>query len=260
MNGLIRNTVTVSLLTFLCLSSTACKRDEPNGNGDEGPPLTIEEIDVACALIASCLPPASESPGDCATSALTRPATGRRLTPEWLECLAEAGPDCGAVARCAPQAAGDPCAEMPQGKTCQEDILVSCFGGNLEYVTDCTAWGLECVMVAGEAQCRGNDQSCLEGDESCDGTTAVMCLGYRQERFDCDGLVEARVCVERADLAYCEPETPVCVPADYTETCEGSTIVFCSASGLEARIDCTLLGFAGCIPEGNRAVCSNEAG
>ena len=247
------------LLSTALLTSTGCKRGGTNGNGDEEPPLTIEEIDVACARITSCLPPAKESPGECALAALARPATGRRLTPEWLECLAEAGNDCEAVDRCAPQVSGDPCGDMPQGTTCQEDILISCFGGNQEFVTDCAAWGLECATVSGTAQCRGTGQSCLEGDESCDGATAVMCLGYREERFDCGALIEDRVCVEDSDLAECVPETLECDPTDFSGSCEGNAVLFCSAGGLATRVDCTSIGFSGCVEEANRAICGEAA-
>lgn len=243
-----------------CLSGAGCKKDEPGGNGNSEPSLAPEEIDAACALIVSCLPPASESASDCSTSALTRPAAGRRFTQAWLECLAAAGSRCDAVNTCAPEVVGDPCADMPQGETCQGDRLISCFGGRIDYVTDCAAWGLECAEVAGESQCRGTGPSCLEGSESCDGTTAVMCLGYSEERFDCSELVDGRRCVERSDMAFCVSEVADCDPTTFIDACDGAAVVFCSASGREVRLDCTLLGFTGCIQEGDRAICGEVAG
>jgi hypothetical protein len=243
--------VTIALALATCLAGARCDEQGPA----PAPPLEPEEIDTACALIVSCLPPASESASDCATAALTRPATGRRLTREWLDCLAAAGARCDAVNACAPAIDGDPCAAMPEGVTCQGDILVSCFGGHLEFVTDCSAWGLACDDLTGEPVCRGTGSSCLEGDESCDGQTAAMCLGFAEERFDCGSLVEGRVCEERSGLATCVPGTQDCDPATHADSCDGTSLVFCSASGQETRLDCTLLGFSTCAPEGDRAIC-----
>lgn len=243
----------LALVPLALFGASGCDDDPPVDNTP--PPLSPEDVDRACARIASCQPPASESPGECATAALTRPASGIRLTQDWVDCLDAAGGDCEAVARCAPQISGDPCADMPQGRACQGDLLISCFGGSLEYATDCAAWGLECAVIDEEATCRGTGRSCLEGDERCDGDRAVMCLGFREATFECGRLVRGRVCQERSGRAVCVPAEELCEPQMLAGTCEGSLVGFCSASGEGAVLDCTSLGFAGCVQQADRAVC-----
>jgi hypothetical protein len=234
------------------LVSASCKRNQPE---DGPPPLASEDIDRACARIVSCELAGTESPGHCATSALTRPASGIRLTQEWIDCLDQAGGDCDAVGRCAPRISGDPCEHQPQGSSCQGDLLVSCFGGNLEFLTDCAAWGLTCAEIDDEATCQGDGPSCLVGDEECQGNTAVMCLGYREARFSCGDLVRRRTCQERSGLAECLPETEECTRDLLTGACDGTFVGFCSADGGAAAFDCAALGFDGCVQEGDRAVC-----
>jgi len=235
------------------LSKSKVKREDPVPETTVSP----EAIDRACARITSCEPAGSDSPSDCATEALTRPASGRRLTLEWVDCLDGAGSDCAAVRACSPGVSGDPCSGVDEGTQCDGDLLVSCWSGGIEFVSDCAAWGLACGIVEERATCRGDGPSCLEGSDRCEDRWAFMCIGFREVRYACDELVDGRVCSMSGGRGTCAPAAAECDAATTPGSCTGTSLTFCSATGGLVTVSCVELGFAGCVEEADRAVCGD---
>lgn len=238
------------------MASPGCREEQEPSTA-----LAAEAVDRACARIASCAGAGSASPADCATTALTRPASGIRLTLGWADCLEAAGGDCAAVAACAPEVAGDPCADVEgAGTLCQGDLLVSCWSGGVEFVSDCAAWGLTCGTVGERATCRGDGASCLEGSDECLRDVAVLCVGGRQVEIACGDLVEDRVCALVDGRGSCAPTGATCDADGSPGSCDGDRLTFCSATGQLVTVDCLELGFAGCTVEADRAVCGTPEG
>lgn len=241
----------------LVVLALGCREEQPPP--DAGPvqdPVAPDLIDLACALVTSCAELGSETITTCATSALTRPGSGPRYTEDYTGCLEAAGANCDDVTQCQPTIAGDPCATVGEGSFCDGDLIVSCFAGSLEYMSDCAAWGLKCFEENDRAMCQGDGPSCLQGNERCEGVDAIICMGFREATFRCSDFVEDRICEMRGERAECVVQEPQCDPIATTATCENAELLFCSASGVLVRLDCVALGFEACvIDETDRAIC-----
>jgi hypothetical protein len=251
-----------ALAAAVWAAAAGCREEVRPPDPDGGPgtdPVPVEAIDRACVLVASCADLGAETASDCSTAALTRPAAGRRFTPDWLECVAAAGADCDAQTACTPEPPGGRCEDLGQGSYCDGDVVVSCFSGNVEYTTECADWGLACVEEDTAATCQGDGRSCLPGSESCDGDDAVICVGHREAAFDCTVLVAERTCATAGGRAECVPPGADCDPISTPGDCEGSELVMCSAGGGTVRIDCAALGFETCVVDATgRATCAAE--
>lgn len=236
-----------------------CREEVTPPDPDAGPhldPVPVEAIDRACVLVASCSEAGSEPASACATAALRRVGAGPRYTPGWLECIEAAGADCAAQAACSPAPPGERCESLGQGAFCDGDVVVSCFGGLVEYATDCTDWRLACTEEGGAASCQGDGRSCLPGTERCDGDDAVLCIGHREATIGCADLVEGRTCAMTGGRAECVPPGAECDPLATPGSCEGNEIVLCSAGGGSTRVDCATLGFETCTLDATgRAIC-----
>lgn len=247
----------VLVATVALLLSVGCREEPPPP--DAGPtqdPVAPELIDLACVLVSSCAELGSETVTTCAGAALTRPGSGPRYTEEYTACLEAAGANCDEVARCLPSVAGNPCESVGEGSFCDGDLVVSCFAGSVEYTADCEAWGLTCFEEDDRAMCQGDGPSCLLGTERCEGVDAIVCMGFREVSFDCSDFVEGRICEMRGERAECVAPERQCDPVATEATCENPELLFCSASGELVRLDCTVLGFEGClVDETDRAIC-----
>jgi len=260
------------IATCLVFAAFGCQEEEePDPEPIEEPePISHEIIDTYCLASAYCSPVGGELTSSCAAKALSRPGSGPRFSDEWIACVTDAA-DCDALAACSTPEFSDPCAEMGEGTTCDGEVLISCFGSQLEFTVDCAEWDLSCVDLAGEAQCQGDGRSCFAGSDSCEGTVATLCLGGREKSFDCAALVEGRTCELQDDRATCvttdaecDPLTPdscvaECDPesADCDESVVGN-LLYCSASGLPVHLDCsTIPDMESCIEVVGGATCSD---
>lgn len=246
-------------LFILMLSLVSCRDEEPEPT-IELDPIAPELVDAACVALTACSPAGSDTPGECATSTLTRPASEFRFEIETAECLARAGADCEAVDACVAQLEGDideeACAEAQSGTVCSDDVVYGCFAGEIDYVTDCAGWGLSCAAPYDDWLCQGEGASCTPGaDDRCEGNQAVLCLGIREARFDCGDMIEGSRCAVTSGRAECRPQEPECDAASEPGRCEGDTLHFCGAAGVITSVDCVALGFTGCIEELDRARC-----
>jgi hypothetical protein len=104
--------------------------------------------------------------------------------------------------------------------------------------------------------CQGTGPACTElydysdvrfvPDLGCEGTTARICMNYREHVFNCGTLAKGFTCQASQWEDYCGLASE-CVSGN-SATCEGDDIVLCNAGRLD-RIDCKALGFDGCDPD-----------
>lgn len=165
-----------------------------------------------------------------------------------LQCVASNTP-MGAVAQCA----HGPC-DMGTAPTCDGLTAKNCMLGGWIH-QPCEVWpGTQCALVDAMgmqlAQCEGDGAACDETHvPTCEGDALVICQAYKLYTMECP---PGGACgVDPASGAgACWASTLFCGD----ETCEGSTLSYC-AEGEPRALDCTALGFTGCVAEEGSARC-----
>ncbi len=241
-------------LILATLLTSSCRKDDPPDVDPD--PREAAQIDATCAALVACGIEADLGVSACASETLARPLAGRAALEGWTDCIVAAGGDCTAVEQCAPAPDAGPCEGVADGTTCGEGTtLYSCWNSTVEFTTSCGAWGLTCAELDGGATCQGDGPSCLIGEERCDGDDAVLCVGFREARFDCAQLIEGRTCGEEEGLVGCVPTDVLCSPVMIEEQCDGDVLQICDAAYQPASVDCVELGFARCGEVDGRASC-----
>ncbi len=236
-------------------------------------PVHPEQIQRACAMEVSCLSSAPITPaGNCVSEFEIGLATGEGIffgpsasdLSRYVTCANSSG-DCTSALACASRNHGaDWCSAHPNGG-CDGDVLISCVAGWGLEQTDCDQLGMHCATSASGAA------SCTDGS-SCDPQTAAAhCNGNRfvdcnggtglESAIDCAAVIAGGTCQETVGgirSVGCRSSQSSSCGTNDSETCDGTTLVACSA-GAVTRVDCTQLGShcmatssttADCAPDG----------
>jgi len=118
----------------------------------------------------------------------------------------------------------------------------------------CASFGLECREETFSAWCVGTGGACPPGDwpyfdvyytgQSCNGDRLNACVRGGLAELDCALFGDGFTCQSSGGRFFCGIAAE-CDPETYAKSCDGNTLVFCSAGKL-THVDCTALGFTTC--------------
>ena len=148
---------------------------------------------------------------------------------------------------CAPECPGT------QTITCSGEIATLCSLGATQTV-DCGANGFAC-NAAGPSACIGTGAACDAATErtTCSGSVGTFCLGNRRATLDCaQGVFHTR-CVD-GGFVPCGFAGSECT-TDFKGACQADALLVC-LDGRMVPVDCRAVGFGGCAPSGDGAVCA----
>ena len=179
-------------------------------------------------------------------------------------CVARAGADCAAVLACLNQgSAVSSCTSSSdhiRGSVCRDEkILEGCTntgigGENVLASVRCGDVGLECLEISLRpaigllASCADREKCPVNNvNITCDGSVASIQMDNAVMRFDCAFAGAECRPGEYPDITallnteFCKAAGPGCTPAEFTNSCEGNTLITC-IQGQEAHTDCALMG------------------
>ncbi|MDP9036313.1 MAG: hypothetical protein M3O50_16045 [Myxococcota bacterium] len=158
-----------------------------------------------------------------------------------LQCVANAGTSCGAIAQCLND--GSKCKPNKNPDTCSGSILATCRWG-FKLTTDCADVGMICTNGRSNVGCGfGDCAPWQEGATYCAGPLVVTCRhGRYAPTLDCRAFGSA--CGGNAGTADCQPSGPPCTGAASGPSCQGSNISAC-LGGQVGSASCAALYGAG---------------
>lgn len=203
----------------------------------------LDRYPLACTAVLSCIPAAKLTISECATrrTAVGLLVGGGVLDEKEVDCIASAGGNCDAVARCVGASPGAPPCERPSERSCEGNVARGCHVG-LDVQTDeaCSS-GDSCLKCTSRERCCGKPcaqrSACVDGAPTrCDVETQVA-----SRRCGDVGMV----CAEHPTaVADCVGLGPKCQP-NLSGRCELAELIAC-ASGGEFRVSCKELGGRHC--------------
>ncbi len=244
-------------------------------------PVHPDQIQRACAMEVSCLSPAPITPaGNCVSEFEVGLASGEGIffgpsasdLSRYVGC-ANTASDCASALGCASRNHGtDWCAAHPNGG-CEGDVLISCVSGWGLEQTDCAQLGMHCAPGTGGAASCTDGNTCVPQStpSRCDGNRFVDCNAASglESAIDCAAVIAGGTCQQvvsgNASSVGCRPPQSAGCGSNDSETCDGTTLVACSA-GAAVRVDCTQFGShcmamstttADCVPDGSD--CTNQS-
>lgn len=197
--------------------------------------VTREQGGVCVDRAAACEgAPLRETARSCAEGVVTRD----ECSSVGLRCVAS-GVEGACVAR-----EGTPCVAGAPAR-CVDNVVERCVLGTYTPVRDCRLTGSVCDADAGT--CAGDGAACVDGPPTCDGTALRACRGGRWHALDCGRLVRDSVCQTVGGHAFCGLDR-ACDPttAPPRGTCDGDTMVLCSAGRVFRYLCAPLNGFTRC--------------
>jgi hypothetical protein len=207
-------------------------------------PLLVPHTDwvAACKMLAPCGAWDGQTLSSCIGSE-QQPGHWPPLPPPVIDCLKNAGADCGAVARCMngnnPDTTCDP---VTTATACVGNAITTCDQTGVRTELDCGPYGFVCAGTTGFGCSLG---ACTgQGDTTCVHGLAGECSSGRVIPQDDCRMFTGASC--DADGGECTGSGAPCT----TDACSGNTLLACR-SGHQVGFDCTLLGLTCVIPFGN---------
>jgi hypothetical protein len=175
-----------------------------------------------------------------------------RLDPIYGDTICTAGSEEGVEC-----VSGRTCEGTGMQTACDGEVLELCMEGDFMRL-DCRLVGAHCrLYMPGIYYCIGTGAACDDADATwCSGTNLVRCLGGKEARFDCaEELGPDFTCFQaEGEEADCGPAGTECDAEQYVDHCDGNQLVYCRFGTVD-RVDCTLLGYAACVPTEATAYC-----
>lgn len=184
-----------------------------------------------------------------------------------LQCVVRPGSE-RADCQEAPLAA---CDVSSHAASCEDGRPTFCTGAGLRKGPRCADLGTECrdatpdlpaesktfacVGTAGTCKPESISPGGVEYGQglSCNGATLRACVNGGVKDVDCSTLGVGFSCQSTGSAFFCGLANE-CAPGSGTRpSCEGNTLVLCNAGRVE-RIDCTSLGFTGCLASAGACV------
>ncbi|MDP9149960.1 MAG: hypothetical protein M3O36_08490 [Myxococcota bacterium] len=177
-----------------------------------------------------------------------------------LQCVANAGTSCGAIAQCLND--GSKCKSNKNPDSCSGSSLTTCRWG-FRMTADCTDVGMICTGGRSNPGCGfGDCASGQEGATYCAGPLVVTCAkGRYAPTLDCRAFGAA--CGGNQGAAQCQPSGTPCPGSASGSTCQGQSLDTC-LGGQVGSASCVALygvGFS-CVvdPTSNAARCGLDNG